>query len=73
MATTFWLVTVGSLVGAWLNARQRRAGFAVWMCTNTAWAVKAASAADWPQAAQWIAYTLISLHGWIVWGRKERA
>jgi nicotinamide riboside transporter PnuC len=67
MSMVWWLTSMASLLGVVLNIRGRRACFAIWLVTNSTWAV-----ADWihgipAQAALQLVYVGFSIYGWCHW------
>ncbi|MBW1719941.1 MAG: nicotinamide mononucleotide transporter [Deltaproteobacteria bacterium] len=81
-----WTLTALSIIGAILNIRKKRSGFAVYTIANIGWIIVNiyhgiyAQAARiivniyhgiYAQAALFIVFTGLSIWGWIEWGRKK--
>jgi len=64
-----WLVTAAAIVGAWLNVKRRRSGFAVWIVTNAANGVYCAWRGELAQAALFAAFLGLAAWGWWAWGK----
>ena len=65
-----WLITILSVFGAYLNAKKLRAGFLVWILANALWIVIDILRGIPEQAVLFVIYLIISLYGWITWGKK---
>jgi len=64
-----WLVTGAAIVGAWLNVKKRRSGFAVWICTNAANAAWCVAIGQYAQAGLFVVFMGLAIWGWRAWGR----
>lgn len=65
-----WILTAASVLGAGMNAMGLRAGFVVWIGSNTGWVIANASRGLWPEAALFLAYLGFSVVGFFMWGRS---
>ena len=73
LTTFYWILAALSLVGVVLNIHKRRAGFAVWMGTNAAWAVIDWQSGLYAQSALFVVYFVLAVWGWVRWRKqKER-
>jgi len=63
-----WLVTAAAIVGAWLNVKKRRSGFAVWMLTNLLNAGYCLWIGQPAQALLFGVFLGLAVWGWISWG-----
>ena len=66
-----WLVAAASLTATWLNIRRVRACFAIWFCTNVAWAGYDFAHGLPAQGALMVVYAGLAVWGWIAWGRRR--
>jgi len=66
-----WLWAVLSITGAILNARKNKWGFMVWMVSNVGWIYTNVYYGLWAQIPVWIAFSVTSIYGWILWSREE--
>ena len=62
-----WILTAFSVLAAALNAVGRRAGFTVWIFSNTGWVIANASRGLWPEAWLFLAYLGFSVVGFFMW------
>jgi len=69
MQRLMWVVTVVAFAGAAMNVLEWRAGFAVWICTNSASAYYNWWIGEKALAVQFAAYIGLSIWGWIAWGK----
>ncbi|MBW1933068.1 MAG: hypothetical protein JRI56_08665 [Deltaproteobacteria bacterium] len=58
-----WTLTALSIIGAILNIRKKRSGFAVYTIANIGWIIV--------NIYHGIYATGLSIWGWIEWGRKK--
>ena len=65
-----WIVTGLSLTGVVLNIKKQRAGFAVWILTNSYWAAYDYQMGARAQSALFIVYLLLALWGLWEWRQK---
>lgn len=65
-----WAATGLALVGVWLNNKQRRACFALWLVSNTMTLVIHAAAGMWSLATRDFAFFVLAIHGWWLWSTK---
>ncbi len=66
-----WLLTGLSILGAVLNIKKRRSGFAVYTVANMGWIAVDLYNGIYAQAALFAVFTGLSAWGWIEWGKKE--
>lgn len=64
-----WFITALSLTGVILNIKRKRAGFLVWMVTNSAWAVYDYQIGAYAQSALFAVYLGLAVWGWMEWGK----
>lgn len=62
-----WALAALSLLGVVLNIRKRRACFALWIVTNTSWAVVDYDRGLPAQAALFAVYAALAIWGWFAW------
>jgi len=67
-----WLVAAFSLTATWLNIRRVRACFALWFCTNLAWAGYDFAHGLPAQGSLMLVYAALACYGYVAWG-KHRA
>ena len=67
---TGWIATCVALVGVWLNNKQRRACFGLWLVSNTMTLIIHAAAGMWSLATRDFAFFLLAIHGWWLWSTK---
>lgn len=60
-----------AIIGAVLNVRRRRAGFAIWSATNLYWVAHNAMIGEWAQVTIYIVNFLISAWGFLQWGQHK--
>jgi nicotinamide mononucleotide transporter len=65
----YWLTSLASLAGVWLNIRRRVACFWIWSATNAVWVVADLLHGIYPQAALQAVYVALSLYGIWAWSR----
>lgn len=68
-----WINTLVAIVGTFLNARQIRSGFIVWMITNGVFVGYDLYIHSYQQAALFGVYFVLAVYGWITWGKKAKA
>ena len=68
--TAGWLATSIALIGVWLNNRQRRACFVMWLVSNSMTFIIHAVAGMWSLAARDGAFFLLAIHGWWLWAGR---
>ncbi len=66
-----WSLTALSIVGAVLNIKKKRSGFAVYTIANVGWVIVDIYHGIYAQAALFVIFTVLSSWGWIEWGRKK--
>jgi nicotinamide riboside transporter PnuC len=65
-----WSLAVLSIIGAILNIRKKRSGFAVYTVANMGWIIVDIYYGIYAQALLFAVFTVLSSWGWIEWGRK---
>ena len=65
-----WLLTMLSILGAVLNIKKKRSGFAVYTLANLGWIIVDIYHGIYAQAALFVVFTALSIWGWIEWGRS---
>lgn len=65
-----WTLTALSILGAILNIKKRRSGFAVYTVANLGWVAFDIYHEIYAQAALFVVFTGLSTWGWIEWGRR---
>lgn len=68
-----WFALILSLSGNVLVIKKRRSGFAYWTLANVIWFADALRRGDCAQATLWTVYLVLSVWGWMSWGRAGRA
>jgi nicotinamide riboside transporter PnuC len=66
-----WTLTALSIIGAILNIRKKRSGFAVYTIANIGWIIVNIYHGIYAQAVLFLVFTGLSIWGWIEWGRKK--
>ena len=66
-----WIVAGASLFATWLNIRRVRWCFAIWFCTNVAWAMYDFAHGLPAQGTPMCVYALLAVWGWCEWGRRH--
>ena len=66
-----WALTILSIIGAILNIKKRRSGFAVYTVANIGWIAVNIYYGIYAQAALFVVFTGLSTWGWIEWGHKK--
>lgn len=61
-----------ALLGALLNANQRRLGFVLWMISNTSLSILSFYKFEFSLAFLFLCYLLISFYGYMSWKENER-
>jgi hypothetical protein len=65
-----WIVFVIALIGAVLNIVKLRWCFVLWLVSNGFWLVHNIAAGDFPQAACYAIFFVISIWGFVAWKSK---
>ena len=63
-----WIATAIAVAGVWMNNRRRRACFVLWLISNAMTFGIHASAAMWSMATRDLAFFVLAVHGWWLWG-----
>jgi hypothetical protein len=66
-----WAVAVASLAATVLNIRRVRACFAIWFCTNSAWAFYDFAHGLPAQGCLMATYSALSVYGFIAWRTRD--
>lgn len=66
-----WSLTALSILGAVLNIKKKRSGFAVYTVANIGWIAVDIYKGIYAQAALFVVFTALSTWGWIEWGRRR--
>ncbi|MGQ9813486.1 MAG: nicotinamide mononucleotide transporter [Dissulfurimicrobium sp.] len=66
-----WGLASLSILGAILNIKKRRSGFAVYTFTNIGWVFVDTYYGIYAQAALFLIFTALSIWGWVEWGNKK--
>lgn len=67
-----WIIFIVALTGAVLNVKSIRWCFPLWMVSNGSWLIINLRGSDWPQAACYGIFFIVSIYGWFAWGKKGR-
>ena len=65
-----WIITIGSLIGTWLNAKKKRFCFIIWIVCNIAWMIYDITYITYSRAVLDIVQTAFSVYGFIEWGKE---
>ena len=68
-----WASTGLALVGVWLNNKQCRACFALWLVSNAITCSVHVAYDVWSLASRDIAFFVLAIHGWWLWSAKRPA
>lgn len=71
--SALWIVSLFSLLATWMNVRKMRICFALWICTNTTWAIVDALAGCWPRFVLDVAYVWLAVEGFWRWSCATRS
>lgn len=66
-----YVMMVIALVGSYLNAKQRREGFLLWMITNGFWIIHNLTVSEYAQAILYAANMVIAIMGFINWNKNK--
>ena len=67
-----WLATAVALIGVWMNNRRLRACFVLWLASNAMTFGIHAAVGMWPMAARDLAFFVMAIHGWRLWGAANQ-
>ena len=67
-----WILALISIIGAILNIKRIKWGFALWIIANTGWIIFSFVSGIYGQVPLWIVYNILSIWGFIDWHRKEK-
>ena len=65
-----WIVTLASIIGAYLNAKGKVSGFYFWLPANISWAIIDIKHHVWAQAVLFAYYAVICVIGIYTWRKK---
>ena len=65
----YWMTSIASLIGVWLNIKKHVACFYIWTATNAIWAYVDLKHEIYPQAALQSIYFLMAIYGVCIWSR----
>ena len=66
-----WAVACASLAATVLNIRRVRACFAIWFCTNCAWAIYDFAYGLPAQGTLMCVYALLAIWGFFAWRKRD--
>ena len=66
-----WLNTIIAIIGTYLNAKQVRFGFIIWMLTNAGFVFYNVYIQSFAQATLFFVYFGLALFGWLNWGKSH--
>jgi nicotinamide riboside transporter PnuC len=69
--TLYWITSLASLAGVWLNIHGRRACFAIWAVTNSVWAYADLTHGIYPQAVLQLTYVGLAVYGLVRWSDRR--
>ena len=72
MEKLIWLNTFVAIAGTYLNAKQNRIGFIIWMITNAFFVAYNLMIGSYAQATLFFVYFGLALYGWINWGKERK-
>ena len=72
MAFIGWTATIVAILGVWLNNRRRRACFVLWLVSNGITFGIHAWAGMWSLAVRDLAFFVLAVHGWWLWGPNSK-
>jgi len=67
-----WCNTFVAIIGTYLNAKQKRFGFIIWMITNAVFVIYNMYIHQHALAALFGVYFGLALYGWLSWGKAEK-
>jgi nicotinamide riboside transporter PnuC len=67
-----WFNTILAIVGTFLNAKQVRFGFIIWMLTNGVFVAYNVSIHSYQQAFLFTVYFGLAVFGWLNWGKSAK-
>ena len=66
-----YVMMVIALFGSYLNAKQRREGYLLWMLTNGFWIIHNLAVSEFAQAILYLANMVISIMGFVNWKKSN--
>lgn len=69
--TGIWSLAILSLIGTVFNVLKHRAGFGIWIVTNTGWIVVNLEKKIPAQAVLFAAYLVVSVWGFVAWKKTK--
>ncbi len=67
-----WIATILALIGYYLNIKQMKVCFIVWIISNFGLITINVVHGIYGQATLWVVYTIMSVYGYYAWSKKER-
>lgn len=67
-----YVMMVIALVGSYLNAKQHREGFLLWMITNGFWIIHNLTVSEFAQAILYAANMVIAIMGFVNWNKDKK-
>lgn len=67
-----YVMMVIALIGSYLNAKQHREGFLLWMLTNGFWIIHNLTVSEYAQAILYMANMVIAIMGFINWKKNKK-
>ena len=68
-----WCNTIVAIIGTYLNAKQKRSGFIIWMITDFIFMIYNIIIKSYAQATLFFVYVALGIFGWLHWGKKKEA
>jgi len=65
-----WVLTLMSILGAYLNVKKKRISFLLYTIANIGWIFTNLYFEIYSQAMLFLVFTVLSAYGWIEWGKK---
>jgi len=66
-----WLATLFSIVGVFLNAKQKIICWPIWLISNILWIIHIYPHKEYALILTWVVFGIMNVYGWIQWS-KER-
>ena len=67
-----WICAALALIGYYLNIIQNKLCFVIWIISNVGLIYINIASELYGQAFLWVAYTIMSIWGFISWSKKEK-
>jgi len=65
----YWIISIASLIGVWLNIHKNANCFVIWTGTNAVWTYVDIKHEIYPQAALQAVYFLLAIYGLCQWSK----